>query len=102
MTANTKKTPLTAAEFVRIWQGSKTLAEVCERTGYTAGYASQRASRIRKTNPALKRFARGPATTLEIPDPEVARAELALADADAASPAALEARDDEGEDGWDA
>lgn len=97
----TPKTPLTAGEFVRIWQGSKTLAEVCERTGYSASYASQRASRIRRSHPGLKKFARGPAATLEIPDPEIARAELALADADAASPDAVAVRDDDGEEGWD-
>jgi len=101
MTAR-KTAKITAQEFVTIWQGSASLAEVCERTGYSASYASQRASRLRRNAPGLKRFTTGPTTVLEVPDPEVARAELALEDYDAASPAALEARDDEGEDGWDA
>lgn len=96
---------ITAQDFVTIWQGSATLAEVCERTGYSASYASQRASRLRrKTAPGLKRFATGPTTALEVPDPEVARATLALEDHDAAEASGDDdnphGADDDGAD-WD-
>ena len=71
-----------AQAFVTIWQGSRDLAEVAERTGYSMRYASQRASRLRRTAaPGLKRFSASAPGAIDIPDPEAARAALFLADA---------------------
>lgn len=93
-------------QFVDIWQGSADLSEVCERTGYTRVYASQRASRLRRNLPALKRFVRGSAT-VEVMTPEAAKALLALKDMDAEVAKAGQPAtgadgeyEDLGEEGW--
>jgi len=75
---------MSTANFVLIWQGSASLEEVCSRTGYTPKIASTKASRIRQSHPEVKKFSRGPTSSLDIPPPEIARGLLAVADADKA------------------
>jgi hypothetical protein len=49
----------TPEEFVRAWQTSKIIKEVCERTGLSKIQASNRASYYRKKGIPLKKFSRG-------------------------------------------
>jgi len=80
---------LNTQDFVTIWQGSPTLAEVIRRTGYSSKYCSQKATRLRKAGIALKRFARGMrAEAITCHAPETARGLLALEDMDAEEEAA--------------
>lgn len=99
---------VSSQDFVRIWQGSDSLAEVCQRTGYSPQYASQRASRLRRAAaPGLKQFSRSPGS-IEVPPPNVAKAELMLAEEDARiarERAAAGGQDNDetpgaGEEGW--
>ena len=55
--ANTKK--LTPEEFVKVWQTSESIREVCDKTGLTNGGANSRALLYRKNGVPLKRFPRG-------------------------------------------
>lgn len=50
------KKALSAAEFVVVWQQSKSVAEVAKRAGLTPRSASIRASTYRKRGVLLKKF----------------------------------------------
>ncbi len=46
-------------QFIEIWQTSLSAAEVAERFGISAGYASVKAHRLRKSGVSLKRYKSG-------------------------------------------
>lgn len=54
-----RKSGIKAAEFVRIWQKAKSLADVVERTGISKVAASHRASVYRSEGVTLQQFQRG-------------------------------------------
>ena len=50
---------ISAEEFIKVWQTSSSLAEVCERLGRPPVHMSARASQYRRKGIALKSFGRG-------------------------------------------
>jgi hypothetical protein len=70
--------PAKVEDFLTIWQGSASLAEVAKRCGQSKATVSARAARLRKAYPAIKLY-RSKAK-LEVPDPEAAAAKLEVAD----------------------
>ena len=56
MTKKYKSSGVTPEEFIKVWQTSKTLDEVAERTGIEKNAAAAKASGYRKKRVPLKRF----------------------------------------------
>ena len=57
--------PLTARDFIRVWQTSNSVAEVAQRVCRRKGAVRMRAFRYRRFGVPLKEF---PATVIETPD----------------------------------